>query len=90
MADGHFPTLVSKDRNDNSGTNPIFTQITDGTDTVNVTGTSLDVNITGGASGTTQYAEDTAHVSGDLGVECLTVRRDTPASGTDAARIPRA
>lgn len=33
MADGHFPTLVSKDRLPNSATNTIFTSISDGTDT---------------------------------------------------------
>lgn len=33
MADGHFPTLVSKDRDANSATNPIFSAITDGNDT---------------------------------------------------------
>lgn len=32
MADGHFPTLVSKDRDANLQTNPIFTAISDGTE----------------------------------------------------------
>lgn len=84
MADGHFPTLVSKDRNANSATNTIFTSVSDGTDTlaVNADG-SLNVTVTGGASNT-QFAEDAAHVSGDIGTEVLTVRRDTPVSGTSA------
>lgn len=34
MADGHFPTLVSKDRLPNSATNTIFVTLTDGTDTL--------------------------------------------------------
>lgn len=38
MADGHFPTLISKDRNDNAATNPIFISLTDGTDTALVDG----------------------------------------------------
>lgn len=81
MADGQFPTLVSKDSDVNASTNPIFTQITDGTDLATVTaGGSLNVNITGGATGGTQYAEDTAHVSGDLGNGALVVRQDTPGS----------
>lgn len=84
MADGHFPTLVSKDRNANSATNTIFTSVSDGTDTlaVNADG-SINVTVTGGASNS-QFAEDSAHVSGDIGTEVLSVRRDTPVSGTSA------
>lgn len=84
MADGHFPTLVSKDRNANSATNTIFTSVTDGTDTLLVNGDgSINVTVTGGASNS-QFAEDSAHASGDIGTEVLTVRRDTPVSGTSA------
>ena len=84
MADGHFPTLVSKDRNANAIANGIFVHISDGTDqlAVNADG-SLNVTVTGGASNT-QFAEDTAHVTGDIGTEMLSVRRDTPVSGTSA------
>lgn len=32
MADGFFPTLVSKDQNANAAANPLFTQLSDGTD----------------------------------------------------------
>jgi len=47
MADGNFATLVSKDTNLNSATNPIVIQISDGTDTVTVDGSgNLNVNIT--------------------------------------------
>ena len=50
MADGHFPTLVSKDRNANSATNPIFDSITDGTDllAINADG-SINVTDNGGS-----------------------------------------
>lgn len=84
MADGHFPTLVSKDRNANAIANGIFVHISDGTDqlAVNADG-SLNVTVTGGASNT-QFAEDSAHVTGDIGTEMLSVRRDTPISGTSA------
>lgn len=34
MADGHFPTLVSKDRDANAVANPIFISVSDGTDTL--------------------------------------------------------
>lgn len=48
---------------------------------------SVDANgalrVTGGGGGT-QYAEDTAHASGDTGTLALAVRRDTAASGTSA------
>lgn len=46
MADGSFATLVSKDRNDNAVTNPIWVNLSDGTSGVNFTGTSVDVNVT--------------------------------------------
>lgn len=84
MADGQYPTLVSKDQDPNSLTNQIFVQITDGTDgmLVNADG-SINVTVTGGASNS-QFAEDSAHVSGDIGTEMLAVRRDTPVSGTSA------
>ena len=47
MADNDFPTLVSATTAANAATNPIFTQLTDGTDTVNVTGAGeLEVTLT--------------------------------------------
>jgi len=45
MADGVFPSLVSKDRDVNAITNPIYTQLTNGTAVVGVTGGALDVNV---------------------------------------------
>lgn len=84
MADTHSPTLVSKSNEVNSATNTIFTSVSDGTDTllVNADG-SINVTVTGGAANF-QYPEDSAHVSGDIGTEMLSVRRDTPVSGTSA------
>jgi len=84
MADGHFPTLVSKDRNANVAGNPIFVQLSDGTNVLNTTGGSLDVNITGGSSAGTEFAEDAAHTNGDLGTVALVVRKDTIASNVGA------
>ena len=83
MADGHFPQLVSATRDANVSTNPIFVRLTDGTTNATFTGSSLNVNITGGASAGQQYAEDTAHVTGDLGTLALVVRQDTLAASTD-------
>lgn len=84
MADGQFPTLISKDQDVNAQTNPIFTQLTDGTNAATITGSSLNVNITGGATSGTQYAEDSAAVSGDLGNVALVVRKDAIGSNVGA------
>jgi hypothetical protein len=84
MADVLGTTLVSKDNDANALTNPIFTKITDGTNGVSVTGSSLNVNITGGSSSATQYAEDAVAVSGDLGDVALAVRQDSLASSVSA------
>lgn len=62
MADGSFPTLVSKDRESNSATNPLFISITDGTDVATVTGTALDVNAT--VTINYDYADDSAFTVG--------------------------
>lgn len=45
MADGVFPSLVSKDRDVNALGNPIYTQISDGTAAVGITSGALDVNV---------------------------------------------
>ena len=46
MSDGAFPSLVSKDRDVNAVTNPIFVELSDGSSSVSITGGSLDVNVT--------------------------------------------
>lgn len=83
MADGFFPTLVSKDENANAQTNPLWTRLSDGTTAVTFTGSSLNVNVTGGATNV-QFAEDSAHTSGDVGTAALAVRQDTLAASTSA------
>ena len=45
MADGIFPSLVSKSRDVNAVANPIFVELSDGTAAVGVTSGSLDVNV---------------------------------------------
>lgn len=66
MADGFFPTLVSKDRNANASGNPIFVDVTailPGTGALNL-----------------GKIEDAAHASGDVGVMSLAVRNDAATS----------
>lgn len=46
MADGSFPTLVSKDTSSNAVSNPIWVELTDGSAAVNITSNALDVNVT--------------------------------------------
>jgi hypothetical protein len=46
MADGSFPTLVSKDTSANIVSNPVWVQLTDGATALSITSNSLDVNIT--------------------------------------------
>jgi hypothetical protein len=47
MADGFFPTLVSKDANANAVANPIVVQLSDGTDTLPIDATTgIPVNVT--------------------------------------------
>lgn len=45
MADGSFPTLVSKDTAANAVANPIWAQLTDGSTAIGVTSNKLDVNV---------------------------------------------
>ena len=45
MADGAFPSLVSKDTAVNAVANPIWVELTDGTTAIGVTSGALDVNI---------------------------------------------
>ena len=89
MADGAFPSLISKDRDVNAVANPIFVELSDGSAAITSTGTALDVNIASGAV-ITQYAEDAVHSSGDDGIMSLAVRNDTLAAlaGTDGDYAP--
>lgn len=84
MADILGPTLISKDNDQNTVTNPIFTKLTDGTTAVSLTGSSLNVNVTGGSTSAVQYAEDSVAANGDLGNVDLAVRQDTLSSSVSA------
>lgn len=50
MADGFFPTLISKDANPNSATNVLFANLSDGTDTLAITGAGAIIVDDGGSS----------------------------------------
>lgn len=59
MADGYFPTLVSKDANVNAATNPLYTQITDGTDVALIDASgNLQVLVGNGAAGAAVNIQD--------------------------------
>jgi hypothetical protein len=63
MADGHFPSLVSRTRDANSASNVIFTQLADnGGNAVTVTGNKLDVNATVNLENS--YVDDSAFTIG--------------------------
>lgn len=55
-----------------------------------IAGSEMQVDIVSGGTGSTQYAEDTAHTTGDTGTMSLAVRNDTLAAlaGTDGDYSP--
>ena len=72
MADGSYPSLVSKDRDVNAITNPIYTQLTNGTAVVDVTAGALDVNIDNASlvvTATDLDIRDLTHVAGQDSVQ---------------------
>lgn len=81
MGDGHNPTLISKDRNSNAVANPIYVQLTDGTDVALING-SGELLVAGNFTSNAEYAEDAAHTTGDVGNFVLAVRQDTLAAST--------
>lgn len=66
---------------------PVFTRIVDGAgdSCADDANNAIRVNVVAGAAGGTQFAEDAAHTTADVGTMALAVRRDTAAvgSGTD-------
>lgn len=59
MADGFFPTLVSKDQNVNSQTNPLFSALTDGTDLALIDGSgNLQVLVNNGSGASAVNIQD--------------------------------
>jgi len=65
MADGYFPTLISKDKDPNIVTNPVFVELSDGSTAAGFTGTSLNVNLTNSSVAVTgTFWQTTQPVSG--------------------------
>lgn len=82
MADGHFPQLVSANRDANTDTNPIFVQLSDGAAPITLSfDGSNNLNV---ALANLEKLEDAAHVSGDAGIQVLAVRQDAAATLVDA------
>lgn len=83
MADGHNPTLISKDRDSNAVANPIYVQLTDGTNAASING-SGELLVNASVTINSEFAEDSAASSGAIGSHVLAVRQDTLASSTSA------
>lgn len=92
MADGYFPTLVSKDKDPNLVTNPMFVQLSDGTNAVGMVSDAIKVSVENGAGasavniqdgGNTITVDGTVSISGtvtvsasDLDIRNLTLADD--------------
>lgn len=69
MADGYFPTLISKDKDPNLVTNPVFVELTDGTAALGITAGALDVNLTNSSVAVTgTFWQATQPISGSVTV----------------------
>lgn len=66
-------------------TAPIFVTLSDGTDSVmDTVNDAVRVNIVAGSTSGTEFSEDAAHTTGDLGTVALVVRKDSIASNVSA------
>jgi hypothetical protein len=91
MADGHFPTLVSATRDANATANPIFVQLTDGTDLALIDASgNLGVTISNASivvTATDLDIRDLTHVSDSVkigdGTDFLAVAADGSIAVTD-------
>jgi hypothetical protein len=76
MADGHFPTLVSATRDANSASNPLFSELTDGTNTASIDASgNLSVLVNNGAGASAVNIQD--------GGNSITVDGSVTVSATD-------
>ena len=66
MADGYFPTLISKDKDVNAVTDPIFVELTDGSTAATFTGTSINANVTNTVAVSGTFWQTTQPVSGTV------------------------
>jgi len=66
MADGYFPTLVSKDKDPNIVSNPMFVELSDGAVAATFTGTSVNANVTNTVAVSGTFWQTTQPVSGTV------------------------
>ena len=92
MADGSFPSKISKDRDDNLIGNPVFVQISDGVEIIEVNADgSINIGsiIPGVGAADLGKAEDSLLVTADTGIAVWAVRQDTQSSfGDDGDYVP--
>ena len=88
MADGTFPGLVSKDTALNAATNPIYTQLTNGTAVIGVTGGALDVNVASGSVTVTATDLDIRDLVQGSGNDNVTVWANTAKDGSGTDYVP--
>jgi len=85
MADGSFPTLVSKDRSSNALSNPMYVQLSDGSVALTTVPISGAVTITSGSvtvSGAVTITSGSVTVSGSVAVSGVTGVVQVSANGT--------
>lgn len=58
MADGYFPTLVSKSADPNAAANPLLVELSDGTNVLGAVSDSLKVNVTNTTGGSAVNIQD--------------------------------
>jgi len=93
MADGHFPILISKDADANAIGNPVFVNLSDGTDSIAINADgSLNVTDNGGSltvDGTVSISGSVTVTATDLDIRDLTHVSDSVSvgDGTDLLAI---
>jgi hypothetical protein len=58
MADGYFPTLISKDKDPNAVADPIYVQLSDGAAAVGMVSDAIKVNVTNSTGGSAVNIQD--------------------------------
>ena len=87
MADGHFPTLVSKSRDTNAVANPIWIQLTDGTTAISVTSNAIDVNVDNTVAVTGTFYRDLVKGIG-AGEDNVLIFANTAKDGSGTDYVP--
>jgi hypothetical protein len=85
-----FPSLISKDNDQNAVDNAIFVQLSDGTTEISVTGTSLDVNLTNASIEVTSNQLDIDDLVAGInsGEDNVLIFANTSKDGTGTDYVP--